>query len=272
MGRRVAKELKAGHHRRNRASPATPLRRTDHRHGAGEDAPRDAALSPLAPARFPTPASTPPSRMAANTRRFGTAASMNGYAASHRIGDARQWLQDQLSAHAPRGMFLDLKVSATAPHWLSAAGFGDSLVPAHCAGRVVGGAPPARHVLFAAFPIPLMWRRMRSCDDQDLAGLSCTTSSQRLSHRVLVLAASATTSPASRIMAPWANTRFRTGSTCSPAKCPSRLDARPAGRRRLAGARSPAHELLSLDKAAAHQSHADFEPISSRRYGEASAA
>jgi glycerol-1-phosphate dehydrogenase [NAD(P)+] len=30
-------------------------------------------------------------------------------------------------AHAPRGIVLDLKVSAAAPHWLSAAGLGDSL-------------------------------------------------------------------------------------------------------------------------------------------------
>jgi glycerol-1-phosphate dehydrogenase [NAD(P)+] len=32
-----------------------------------------------------------------------------------------------LPAHAPRGIFLDLKVSAEAPTWLSAAGLGDSL-------------------------------------------------------------------------------------------------------------------------------------------------
>lgn len=58
---------------------------------------------------------------------FGTAASMNGYAASTASVTLRNGYKTSLPAHAPRGIFLDLKVSANAPAWLSAAGLGDSL-------------------------------------------------------------------------------------------------------------------------------------------------
>ncbi len=58
---------------------------------------------------------------------FGTAASMNGYAASTASVTLESGLKTSLPAHAPRGIFLDLKVSAAAPSWLSAAGLGDSL-------------------------------------------------------------------------------------------------------------------------------------------------
>jgi glycerol-1-phosphate dehydrogenase [NAD(P)+] len=58
---------------------------------------------------------------------FGTAASMNGYAASTASVTLRSGLKTSLPAHAPRGIFLDLSVSAAAPAWLSAAGLGDSL-------------------------------------------------------------------------------------------------------------------------------------------------
>lgn len=58
---------------------------------------------------------------------FGTAASMNGYAASTASITLANGLKTSLPAHAPRGIFLDLEVSAEAPHWLAAAGFGDSL-------------------------------------------------------------------------------------------------------------------------------------------------
>ena len=58
---------------------------------------------------------------------FGTAASMNGYAASTASVTLANGYKTSLAAHAPRGIFLDLKVSASAPHWLSAAGLGDSL-------------------------------------------------------------------------------------------------------------------------------------------------
>ena len=58
---------------------------------------------------------------------FGTAASMNGYAASTASVTLANGYKTSLPAHAPRGIFLDLKVSASAPHWLSAAGLGDSL-------------------------------------------------------------------------------------------------------------------------------------------------
>ena len=58
---------------------------------------------------------------------FGTAASMNGYGASTASVTLRSGLKTSLPAHAPRGIFLDLAVSAAAPNWLSAAGLGDSL-------------------------------------------------------------------------------------------------------------------------------------------------
>jgi glycerol-1-phosphate dehydrogenase [NAD(P)+] len=58
---------------------------------------------------------------------FGTAASMNGYAASTASVTLNNGYKTSLPAHAPRGIFLDLKVTADAPHWLSAAGLGDSL-------------------------------------------------------------------------------------------------------------------------------------------------
>ena len=50
---------------------------------------------------------------------FGTAASMNGYAASTASVTLANGYKTSLPAHAPRGIFLDLKVSAKAPHWLS---------------------------------------------------------------------------------------------------------------------------------------------------------
>jgi len=58
---------------------------------------------------------------------FGTAASMNGYAATTASVTLANGYKTSLPAHAPRGIFLDLKVSAAAPTWLSAAGLGDSL-------------------------------------------------------------------------------------------------------------------------------------------------
>jgi glycerol-1-phosphate dehydrogenase [NAD(P)+] len=58
---------------------------------------------------------------------FGTAASMNGYAASTASITLANGFKTSLPAHAPRGIFLDLAVSAAAPAWLSAAGLGDSL-------------------------------------------------------------------------------------------------------------------------------------------------
>lgn len=58
---------------------------------------------------------------------FGTAASMNGYAASTASITLPDGVKASLPAHAPRGVFLDLGVSADAPGWLTAAGLGDSL-------------------------------------------------------------------------------------------------------------------------------------------------
>jgi glycerol-1-phosphate dehydrogenase [NAD(P)+] len=58
---------------------------------------------------------------------FGTAASMNGYGASTASVTLASGLKTSLPSQAPRGIFLDLGVSAAAPSWLSAAGLGDSL-------------------------------------------------------------------------------------------------------------------------------------------------
>jgi glycerol-1-phosphate dehydrogenase [NAD(P)+] len=58
---------------------------------------------------------------------FATASSMNGYAASTASVTLRNGYKTSLPAHAPRGIFIDLKVCADAPAWLSAAGLGDCL-------------------------------------------------------------------------------------------------------------------------------------------------
>ncbi|MDO8351980.1 MAG: iron-containing alcohol dehydrogenase, partial [Aestuariivirga sp.] len=58
---------------------------------------------------------------------FGTASSMNGYAASTASVTLNNGYKVSLPAHAPRGIFIDLKVCADAPTRLSAAGLGDSL-------------------------------------------------------------------------------------------------------------------------------------------------
>ena len=58
---------------------------------------------------------------------FGTAASMNGYTSTTSSITLRSGLKTSLPAHAARGVFIDLEVSAAAPAYLSAAGFGDSL-------------------------------------------------------------------------------------------------------------------------------------------------
>ncbi len=58
---------------------------------------------------------------------FATAASMNGYAAATASVTLRNGYKTSLPAHAPRAVFIDLKVNAAAPIWLPAAGLGDSL-------------------------------------------------------------------------------------------------------------------------------------------------
>ena len=52
---------------------------------------------------------------------------MNGYAASTASVSLANGFKLSLPAHAPRGIFLDLKVTAAAPAYLNAAGLGDSL-------------------------------------------------------------------------------------------------------------------------------------------------
>jgi glycerol-1-phosphate dehydrogenase [NAD(P)+] len=58
---------------------------------------------------------------------FATASSMNGYAAGTASVTLRNGYKTSLPAHAPRGVFIDLAVSAAAPSWLSAAGLADSM-------------------------------------------------------------------------------------------------------------------------------------------------
>jgi glycerol-1-phosphate dehydrogenase [NAD(P)+] len=58
---------------------------------------------------------------------FPTSASMNGYAAGTASVTLDNGYKTSLPAHAPRGIFIDLKVNAAAPAWLPAAGLGDSL-------------------------------------------------------------------------------------------------------------------------------------------------
>lgn len=58
---------------------------------------------------------------------FGTAASMNGYGTTTASVTLASGLKTSLPSHAPRGIFLDLGVSAAAPAWLSSSGLGDCL-------------------------------------------------------------------------------------------------------------------------------------------------
>ncbi len=58
---------------------------------------------------------------------FGTAGSMNGYTSTTASMTLASGLKVSLPTHAPRGFFVDLAVSARAPAYLNAAGFGDCL-------------------------------------------------------------------------------------------------------------------------------------------------
>ncbi len=58
---------------------------------------------------------------------FGTAPSMNGYTSTTASITLDSGLKVSLPSHAPAGCFIDLAVSAAAPAFLSASGFGDCL-------------------------------------------------------------------------------------------------------------------------------------------------
>lgn len=58
---------------------------------------------------------------------FGTAGSMNGFTSTTASITLDSGLKVSLPAQAPRGFFVDLSVSAQAPSYLNAAGFGDCL-------------------------------------------------------------------------------------------------------------------------------------------------
>ncbi len=58
---------------------------------------------------------------------FGTAASMDGYTSSTASMSLDSGLKISLPAQSAAGVFIDLKVSAAAPGFLAASGFGDSL-------------------------------------------------------------------------------------------------------------------------------------------------
>ena len=59
---------------------------------------------------------------------FATAGSMNGYTSTTASIMLANGLKVSLPSHAPAGCFVDLSVSAAAPGYLAAAGFGDCLV------------------------------------------------------------------------------------------------------------------------------------------------
>ena len=59
---------------------------------------------------------------------FATAGSMNGYTSTTASITLENGLKVSLPSHAPAGFFVDLGVSASAPSYLSAAGFADCLV------------------------------------------------------------------------------------------------------------------------------------------------
>ncbi|OYX41022.1 MAG: 3-dehydroquinate synthase [Rhodobacterales bacterium 32-67-9] len=58
---------------------------------------------------------------------FATAGSMNGYTSSTASITMDSGLKVSLPSQPPSGFFVDLQVSASAPAWLNAAGFGDCL-------------------------------------------------------------------------------------------------------------------------------------------------
>lgn len=58
---------------------------------------------------------------------FGSAASMNGYTSSTASMNLDSGLKVSLPAHAPKGFFVDLAVSASAPSYLAASGFADCM-------------------------------------------------------------------------------------------------------------------------------------------------
>lgn len=58
---------------------------------------------------------------------FATAASMNGYTSSTASITLDSGLKVSLPSHTPAGFFVDLGVSAAAPHYLAASGFADCL-------------------------------------------------------------------------------------------------------------------------------------------------
>lgn len=117
---------------------------------------------------------------------FGTAASMNGYAASTASVTLANGYKTSLPAQAPRGIFIDLKVSAAAPTWLSAAGLGDSLC--RSTAQIDWWAS---HRLFGTYYSPVPYRLIAAAEAEmiksgpDLAGHSLEANGHL--HRVLTL-------------------------------------------------------------------------------------
>ena len=90
---------------------------------------------------------------------FGTAGSMNGYAASTASVTLHNGYKISLPAHAPRGIFIDLKVSAERPP-----GFPPRAWATACAGqprRSIGGRRTACSALFIP-QRPMRCRRTKS--------------------------------------------------------------------------------------------------------------
>ena len=83
---------------------------------------------------------------------FGTAASMNGYAASTASVTLNNGYKTSLPAHAPRGIFLDLQGERRGAALAVGRGPRRLALPPHGAGGMVGLAPALRHLLLAACP------------------------------------------------------------------------------------------------------------------------
>lgn len=127
MGRRIARELKAlgtideiivsGHTHCNEPTIADMREKT--RHADGLVVVGSGSLSDVV--KYAT------FKDGRKYASFPTAASMNGYAAATASVTLENGYKTSVAAHAPRGIFIDLKVNAAAPSWLGAAGLADSL-------------------------------------------------------------------------------------------------------------------------------------------------
>lgn len=164
---------------------------------------------------------------------FGTAASMNGYTSTTSSITLHSGLKTSLPAQAARGVFIDLSVSAAAPAFLGASGFGDSLcrstaqVDSWLAHRLLGAAYTPTPFALQGKDEAEMLGRAEGVRERDPAALARCTG-------CWPCAGWASPSPAPPTTARWASTRSATTSTASrergtPAPCTaSRWEWRPS--------------------------------------------